>query len=239
MEDKRLKTFLRSLLYDKTVWLAAIPTIVFVCTYSYELGIATMWGVPFYLIKPEPSEFAYTLIAIVFFVSAYRYAKWLFSFSPTTTISHNGIVFIVVYMVMLAFIAGYLYEMGFIGINVLCFVLLVGVLVAAIALSIYKIMGYMNANAGPSHFNWVITYSLVLLFGSFLVGVGSTVSSSFFIVHNPMEYVVINKYEGYFVCRTFDRKKKYLGDKLVLIPMSDTKLEISYEKIGPLRVTNN
>ena len=87
------------------------------------------------------------------------------------------------------------------------------------------------------YFSLLILFSFLLAepFGAF----SAKTQKSYMIIKSDPELVVLRKYSENFICTTFDRKKKEIGERFVIKStekIADEGLEIIIEDIGPLKV---
>lgn len=239
-------------IYDKSLILAYVSVVGYIMSYSYELGVSTIWNIPLYLIRPDFPRLITTVGLVIVIVTCFKllidgvynvlHGKNRFKSLLSLTMISNGAM-------LLSFFS-------------------LWVIYGELMTIIYFVIGTFIIINAPIAFMWLFARNkfesitqyafntglesqldrrteirtLVIIFAlftviviSFLSGQGYAMKeTNFIVITGNSELVVLRKYDDILVCNSFNQKYGLLTDSFSLIPISETK-DIFFKRavIGP------
>ncbi|HLP20391.1 MAG TPA: hypothetical protein VK174_08820 [Chitinophagales bacterium] len=232
--EKRFAVAARNFVFDKTVWLAAIPVIAIICTYIQEVTAAAYWQIPLYLIKPEPVKFIYTICLMLFYLMMFEISDFITTLKPPLTFLKTAwkVLLLMLYAAIMFLLLSVLTESPVLA---CVMTILVCAPMAGVIFLIYRKIKKGGIPLKKMRYPlWV--YAILLILSSVLTGAFQFIyKTDFQIAHTTAEFVVLVKYDNSFICKSFSRSNKTIGDTMVIIPIDEKNLILVNENVGPLK----
>lgn len=249
-------------IFNTTVTLAVIPAYVYFCAFQYEQGYCDCFNVPTYLISPNLTTilvFATTIWTILFSALKvlslstpfFREIKEESKKHLQSILFVNGVLLVIIILMFYSYPFSWILVWVLLGLAFLINLLTWGFpfiyffnrkkSVAQKIIDIQKffseddVLSILFAKLNAKERLFVLVLILIPPLAYF-IGAGQALKqTSFQILADKPNIVVLKKYDNMFICSPYDKKTKILKDSLILIKADESKyLVLRTVKIGKL-----